>query len=62
VLDDTAVPSGAISGCSLDITTSETTPAQGIADLQTIVSGLRLPKGLTTALNSKLNDARPGRS
>lgn len=34
-----------------------TTAAQAITDLQAQVSGLGLPKGLTTALNSKLQDA-----
>jgi hypothetical protein len=34
-----------------------TTPAQKISDLQATVSGLGLPKGLTTALNSTLQDA-----
>jgi hypothetical protein len=37
--------------------TVDDTPAQKITDLQTTVSGMGLPKGLTTALNAKLQDA-----
>jgi hypothetical protein len=37
--------------------TVDDTPQQKIADLEDVVSGLGLPKGLTTALNAKLKDA-----
>ena len=37
--------------------TVDDTPAQKITDLQTTVSGMGLPKGLTTALNAKLQEA-----
>jgi subtilisin-like proprotein convertase family protein len=57
VIDDTSLDVGSISGgWSLDITAEET-PAQKIADLQATVSGMGLRKGLTTALNSKLDEA-----
>ena len=35
--------------------TSPVDPAQLVSNLQGTVTGFRLPKGLTTALNSKLN-------
>jgi subtilisin-like proprotein convertase family protein len=57
VEDFASEDTGSISGgWSLDITAGET-PAQKIGDLQATVSGLELPKGLTTALNSSLQEA-----
>ena len=57
VEDFASEDTGSISGgWSLDITAGET-PAQMIADLRDVVAGLELPKGLTTALNSKLQHA-----
>jgi hypothetical protein len=41
----------------VSVTLASLDPAQMIEDLQTTVSGLGLPKGLTTALNSSLRDA-----
>jgi subtilisin-like proprotein convertase family protein len=57
VIDDLAADTGSIAGgWSLVITAGET-PEEMITDLQSQVSGLGLPKGLTTALNSKLQEA-----
>jgi subtilisin-like proprotein convertase family protein len=58
VVDDSRLDAGSIAGgWSLDITVSAPDVPQQIADLQAMVSGLGLPKGLTTALTSTLQDA-----
>lgn len=58
VIDDTLDDTGSISGgWSLDITVQAPDAAEKIADLQELVTGLGLPKGLTSALNSKLEAA-----
>jgi hypothetical protein len=51
------VAHGVHSGNGLITITYTLSAAQAITDLQGLVSGLGLTKGLTTALNSKLNDA-----
>jgi FIMAH domain len=51
------VTNGARSGNGLITVTYTLSPAQLIASLQGTVTGLGLPKGLTTALNSKLQHA-----
>jgi hypothetical protein len=49
--------SGVRSGAG-EVTVTFTEPVETqIADLKELVAGLRLPKGLTTALNSKLDEA-----
>jgi subtilisin-like proprotein convertase family protein len=55
VVDDNEGDTGSISGWSLEITVPDA--GQAIADLQEQVAGLGLSKGLTTALNSKLDEA-----
>ena len=58
VVDDCRGDAGSISGgWSLDITTAGPDPADEITDLKAQVSGLGLAKGITTALNSKLDEA-----
>jgi subtilisin-like proprotein convertase family protein len=58
VIDDTLEDTGSISGgWSLDISVQAPDAAEKIADLQELVAGLGLPKGLTTALNSALDEA-----
>ena len=53
--------SGGISTYSLNVTGNGVAlpfdPEQAITDLKDMVSGMGLPKGLTTALNAKLNAA-----
>jgi FIMAH domain len=57
VIDDTGGDTGSISGgWTLEISV-EAPGAAEIAALQELVTGLELPKGLTTALNSKLEEA-----
>jgi subtilisin-like proprotein convertase family protein len=57
VIDDDEVDVGSIAGgWSLEIS-AEAPGAAEIAALQELVTGLELPKGLTTALNSKLDEA-----